>query len=142
MLSIGDQYILKKVAGIKIKNTEGNFLSRVKEIEQRRHMRYSSNLVCKIEYFKNGIRSGSNMGGRLLNISAGGALIQPQFILPPHTHLYLVLDNYPFKITAAIVKMAANAVHLKFSKDLPEADVPPIAAGAPYQSILSVGNPN
>lgn len=137
MLSIGDHCILKKVAGIKIKNTEGNFLSRVRDSEQRRHTRYSSNLVCEIEFFKNGLRNGGNMGGRLLNISAGGALIQPQFILLPHTHLYLTLDNYPFKITAAIVKMAENAVHLKFSKDLPEEDVPPIAAGAPYQSILS-----
>lgn len=77
------------------------------------------------------------MTGRLLNISAGGALIRPQFILLPHTHLYLSLDNYPFKITAAIVKIKDNAVHLKFSKYLLEEDVSPIAAGAPYQSVLS-----
>lgn len=77
------------------------------------------------------------MGGRLKNISAGGALIQPQFILLPHTHLHLVLENYPFKITAAIVKITENVIHLKFANDLPEDDVPPIAAGAPYQSILN-----
>lgn len=77
------------------------------------------------------------MGGRLKNISAGGALIQPRFILLQHTHLHLILDNYPFKIAAAIVKIAENTIHLKFATDLPEEDVPPIAGGAPYQSILS-----
>lgn len=77
------------------------------------------------------------MEARLLNISAGGALIHPRFLLRRDIHLYLILDNYPFKIAAAIVDITKSVHHLKFAKDLPDDDVQPIAVGAPYDPILN-----
>lgn len=127
---------MKKLASVKTKNTEGNFLSKLMFAEQRKHRRFTTNLNCKIHYFKDGIRHRGNMEARLLNISAGGALIHPRFMLRRDVHLYLILDNYPFKITAAIVDITKNVHHLKFAKDLPDEDVEPIAAGAPYGAIL------
>lgn len=77
------------------------------------------------------------MEARLMNISAGGALIHPRFMLRREIHLYLILDNYPFKIAAAIVDITKNVHHLKFAKELPDDDVQPIAAGAPYGAVLN-----
>lgn len=72
-----------------------------------------------------------------MNISAGGALIHPRFMLRREVHLYLILENYPFKIAAAIVDITKNVHHLKFANDLPDDDVQPIAVGAPYGAILN-----
>lgn len=130
---------MKKVTGIKKrKSSEGNFLSKLMFVEQRKHERFEANLPCKIHYFKNGIRQRGNMEARLLNISAGGALIRPRFMLRRDIHLYLILDNYPFKITAAIVDITKrNVHHLKFAIDLPDDDVQPISVGAPYGAVLN-----
>ncbi len=126
-----------KVASTKAKNNEGNFLSKLMFVEQRKHKRFVTNLPCKIHYFKDGIRQRGNMEARLMNISAGGALIHPRFMLRRDVHLYLILDNYPVKISAAIVDITKNVHHLKFAKELPEKVVEPIAAGAPYNAILN-----
>lgn len=131
---------MKKAASVKTKNGESNFLSQLMFVEQRKYERFSSNLPCKIHYFKNGIRDRGNMEARLMNISAGGALIHPRYMLRRDIHLYLILDNYPFKITAAIVDITKNVHHLKFAKDLPDDDVQPISVGAPYQAVLDWKN--
>lgn len=118
-------------SGDNITNTEGNFLSQINR-EERVHARHSTYLRCEVSYMKTGIRGYSTLQAILLNISEGGALIELPMTLGTGHHVYLVLQNYPAKITSAIIDITTHGTHLKFANLLPLEDVLQIAAGRPY----------
>jgi hypothetical protein len=115
-----------------ITNTEGTFLSLINR-EERVHTRHSTYLRCEVSYMKTGIRGYSTLQAVLLNISQGGALIELPMTLGTGHHVYLILQNYPAKITSAIVDITTHGTHLKFANLLLLDDVMQIAAGRPYE---------
>ena len=120
----------------KNENIEGNFLSRTRIDEEREFIRYNTKLNCKIQNFK-GIRCQPPINAMVRNISQGGAFLEIGILAVKGQHIYLNLDNYPFRIGAAVVEVQSNGYNLKFIKKLGKKVTERIAKGLPYNSVLA-----
>ncbi|MEP2980122.1 MAG: PilZ domain-containing protein [Lentilitoribacter sp.] len=115
-----------------IKGTEGNFLSRLIVEEQREHVRRQMYAPCKVGYMKGGLRGYSVMKGMIVDLSEGGAQLKLPFMLTRGQDLYLLLQNFPYKLAAVVVDVTDVGTHLKFANTIPPEAVHQIASGRPY----------
>ena len=121
---------------VKHENLEGNFLSRTRIDDEREFIRYETKLNCKIQNFK-GIRCQPPIKAMVRNISQGGAFLEIGVLAVKGQHIYLNLDNYPFRISAAVVEVQNNGYNLKFIKKLGKKSTERIAKGLPYNSVIA-----
>ncbi len=116
-----------------IKGTEGNFLSRLIVEEQREHVRRQMYAPCKVGYMKDGLRGYSVMKGMIVDLSEGGAQLKLPFSLKRGQDLYLLLQNFPFKLASVVVEVTDIGAHIKFAHEIPPEAVHQIASGRPYE---------
>lgn len=116
----------------RIKETGGNFLSRLIVEEQREHVRRQMYAPCKVCYMKDGLRRYSTMKGMIVDLSEGGAQLKLPFMLTRGQDLYLLLKNFPYKLAAVVVEVTEAGIHIKFANNIPADAVHQIASGRPF----------
>lgn len=110
----------------------GNFLSRLIVHEQREHVRRQMYAPCKICYLKAGLRGYSAIQGMILDLSEGGALLKLPIVLARGHDIYLLLQNFPYKLAGVVVEITDKGTHIKFAQPIPPDAVHQIASGKPY----------
>ena len=111
---------------------KGNFLSRMIEEEKREHVRREMNAPCKIAYLKGGMRGYNTLVGLILNISEGGAFLKLPVPLQRGQDIYLMLQNFPFKVAGVVIAQSEKGCNIKFANLIPEKSIHQIASGRPY----------
>ena len=121
---------------------KGNFLSRLIEEEKREFVRRDMHAYCDIAYLKMGIRGYNKVQAVILNISEGGAFVKLPILLERRQDIYLLLKNFPFKISGFIVNSSDKGSSIKFANPIPEKAVHHIASGRPYVNPQEHRMPN
>lgn len=110
----------------------GNFLSRLIVEEKREFVRRQMYAPCKVGYMKDGLRGYSVMKGMIVDLSEGGAQLKLPFMLTRGQDLYLLLQNFPYKLAAVVMEVTEVGSHIKFANNIPADAVHQIASGRPY----------
>jgi hypothetical protein len=123
------------------KGNAGNFLSRLIVEEKREHVRRQMYAPCKVGYMKDGLRGYSVMKGMIVDLSEGGAQLKLPFMLTRGQDLYLLLQNFPYKLAAVVMEVTEVGSHIKFANNIPADAVHQIASGRPYVKPTKANTP-